>query len=230
MSLLRRIRPTVFDPKWGQLPLRSRVNASTISHSTKSTNISKPPATSFTNELEAKELERKDLEKFVLALKVPLKTPREPQIPIKPLSESVKELLPLLRAQEPHYITAHIHGKPYLVTEGDSVKLPFLMHDVRPGDVLRLNRASVLGSRDFTLKSAATPKGQRPIYLDERLFVCRATVIGVESEPMRIMEKTKRRQRHVKTVRSKHKYTVLRISELKVNSLEEVEAITEVQS
>ena len=206
------------------------MNASTISHSTKSTNISKPPATSFTNELEAKELERKDLEKFVLALKVPLKTPQEPQIPIKPISESVKELLPLLRAQEPHYITAHIHGKPYLVTEGDSVKLPFLMHDVRPGDVLRLNRASVLGSRDFTLKSAATPKGQRPIYLDERLFVCRATVIGVESEPMRIMEKTKRRQRHVKTVRSKHKYTVLRISELKVNSLEEVEAITEVQS
>jgi len=48
-------------------------------------------------------------------------------------------------------------------------------------------------------------------------------VIGIESEPMRIMEKTKRRQRHVKHVYSKHRFTVLRISELGVKSLEEYE-------
>ena len=44
----------------------------------------------------------------------------------------------------------------------------------------------------------------------------RARVIGVESEPMRFLEKTKRRQRHVKTVKSKHRFTVLRIFELRV--------------
>ena len=52
--------------------------------------------------------------------------------------------------------------------------------------------------------------------MDDSYFVCRAVVTGVESEPMRVMKKTKRRQRKVKTVKSKMRYTVLRITELKV--------------
>jgi hypothetical protein len=87
------------------------------------------------------------------------------------------------------------------------------MPHVLPGDILRLTRASLLGSRDYTLKG--TP------YVDERLFVCRARVVGVESEPMRIKEKTKRRQRRVKTVKSKHKHTILRVCEVRVRGLEE---------
>ncbi|KAH7026479.1 ribosomal protein L21-like protein [Microdochium trichocladiopsis] len=122
--------------------------------------------------------------------------------------QSITELLPLLRAQPNHYITAHIHGFPYLVTEGDQVRLPFRMPGVLPGDVLRLNRASVLGSRDYTLKGEP--------YIDEGLFECRATVLGTESEPLRVKIKTKRRNRRSQRVTSKHKYTILRISELKV--------------
>jgi len=53
--------------------------------------------------------------------------------------------------------------------------------------------------------------------LDERLFMCRATVLGTESEPMRTKIKTKQRQRRVKKVESKHRYTILRISELDIN-------------
>lgn len=89
------------------------------------------------------------------------------------------------------------------------------MPGVQTGDVLRLNRASVLGSRDFTLKGAP--------YIDERLFEVRARVMGVESEPLRIKEKTKRRQRKVKRVKSKHRFTVLKIAEVRVKSLEEIE-------
>jgi large subunit ribosomal protein L21 len=89
------------------------------------------------------------------------------------------------------------------------------MPGVVPGDVLRLNRASSLGSRDYTLKG--TP------YLDERIFECRASVMGTEAEPMRIKEKTKRRNRKVKTVKSKHKFTVLRIAEVRVKNLEEID-------
>jgi large subunit ribosomal protein L21 len=125
-------------------------------------------------------------------------------------------MLPLLAAQPSHYISAHIHAKPYLVTAGDSVRLPFHMPGVVPGDVLRLNRASSLGSRDYTLKG--TP------YLDERIFECRATVMGVEAEPMRIKEKKKRRNRRINTVKSKHKYTILKIAEIKVKNLEDIEA------
>lgn len=52
--------------------------------------------------------------------------------------------------------------------------------------------------------------------MDERDFVCRARVVGVEGEPMRVVEKTKRRQRHTKTVRSKMRFTVLRVVEVRV--------------
>ncbi|KAK0392434.1 hypothetical protein NLU13_1929 [Sarocladium strictum] len=138
-----------------------------------------------------------------------------PAAPPAPIDDSVRNLLPFLAAQPGHYITVHIHGFPYLVQEGDSIRLPFRMPGVLPGDVLRLNRASVLGSRDYTLKGAPQ--------IDERVFECRATVIGVESEPMRIKIKTKRRQRKKKQAKSKHRYTILRISELNVKSLEDIE-------
>jgi hypothetical protein len=144
------------------------------------------------------------------------------------------------------------------------------MHGVEPGDVIRLNSAVNIGSRDYTLKAAAPaprPKSaftSKPVvqgldgpldaqeesqldapstpfasavaphfiphiakgkhgYLDERLFVCRAVVMGVENEPMREKKKTKRRQRYVQNIRSKHRYTILKIKELTVKGLEELE-------
>lgn len=89
--------------------------------------------------------------------------------------------------------------------------LPFLLGDeVRVGDTLRLTHASVLGSREYTVKGAP--------WIDPALFVCRATVIGETSEPMRVKEKTKRRQRRIKKVKSKHRYTVLRIKEVRIRA------------
>ena len=131
------------------------------------------------------------------------------------MTKSLLETLPQLANQKPHYISAHLHDRPYLVTEGDHLRLPFLMPNVQPGDVLRFNRASILGSRDFTLKG--TP------YVDERLFECRVRVMGVDSEPLRVKEKTKRRRRHVQKVTSKHRYTLLRVMEVKVKSVEELQ-------
>lgn len=145
------------------------------------------------------------------------------------LTPSIRKLLPLLQTQPAHYITAHLHGRPYLLTRGDTLRLPFQMPHVRPGDILRLNRATHIGSRDYTLKAPESVKGnadhgKKVYYLDERLFTCRARVVGVESEPLRIEEKTKRRQRHTKHVKSKLHFTVLKISDLEVKSLEEYEA------
>ncbi|RDA83078.1 hypothetical protein CP532_2550 [Ophiocordyceps camponoti-leonardi (nom. inval.)] len=143
-----------------------------------------------------------------------------PSAPPTPIADSVRRLLPVLAAQPGHYVTVHIHGFPYLVQEGDQVRLPFRMPGVVPGDVLRLNRASVLGSRDFTMKGAP--------HIDDRLFVCRATVLGTESEPMRIKIKKKRRCRRKRQAKSKHRYTILRISELSVvPEFPEVEAPVE---
>lgn len=157
------------------------------------------------------------------------------------LSKSLQELLPALSAQTPHYITAHIHSFPYLLTEGDVLRLPTTLGlDLQPGTILRLNRASILGSKDYTLKAGTSdPQHSSPPhirgesftnkkrtgetnYIDDRLFECRVRVMGVDSGPMMIKQKKKRRNRHLKEARSKHKYTVLRVMQVKVNSLQEV--------
>ncbi|ROT35600.1 hypothetical protein SODALDRAFT_363459 [Sodiomyces alkalinus F11] len=130
------------------------------------------------------------------------------------LSDSVRQLLPLLASQPSHYITVHIHGRPYLVTPGDAIRLPFHMPGVVPGDVLRLDRASVIGSRDFTLKGSP--------YIDDRVFECRAVVTGSELEPVRITVKKKQRTRRARRVRSQHRFTTLTISELKIKGVEEI--------
>jgi len=141
--------------------------------------------------------------------------PNTAGVPLPPVPETAQKstapsetlrLLPLLRAQPKHYITIHIHAFPFLVTVGDKVTLPFRLKGVKIGQTLRLTHASLLGSRDYTLKGHP--------YIDEQLFECRATVVEETAEPMRTKEKTKRRQRRVKKVKSKHVYTVLRIKEL----------------
>lgn len=145
------------------------------------------------------------------------------------LSHSLQTLLPRLTAQKPHYIVSHIHRFPYLLTEGDILRLPFHMHGVSPGDVLRFNRASILGSRDYTLKAGAkntesydAKRTGEPQYIDERLFECRMRVMGLETNPMMDKEKKKRRNRHKKVVHSKHKYTVLRVMQIKVKNIDEL--------
>jgi large subunit ribosomal protein L21 len=212
-------------------------------------------------------LAKKSAKKSAPALPTPAASPKAPL----EISPEVREMLPLLRAQGPHYISAHIHAQPYLLTQGDTLRLPFYMKGVEPGDVIRLDRATHLGSRDYTLKAAvkspklksptmqtievldpttgnlastsrvmpggslasapgavAAPhfiphiaKGKYP-YLDDRLFVCRAVVMGVESEPLRILQKTKRRQRKVKNIKSKHRYTILKIKEVRLRTEDEL--------
>ncbi|KAH7060839.1 hypothetical protein B0J12DRAFT_346264 [Macrophomina phaseolina] len=217
------------------LPIRAR-HLSTVSHTLEPGNVPDELIRSGTHK--TSEPARRPTETAAAsnssapssASPLPSPTAEAPSEGNTPLSDSVKELLPLLQAQKPHYISAHIHAKPYLLTAGDTLRLPFLMHGVQPGDVLRLNRASILGSRDFTLRAPAPIKGTRERpgtimhYLDDRLFVCRAMVVGVESEPLRVKEKTKRRNRHTKHVKSKHRYTVLRVTELTIRTPEEVEA------
>lgn len=147
---------------------------------------------------------------------VPLEKQPIPPTFTSPLevTESLMARLPHLAGQKPHYIVAHLHARPYLLTEGDHLRLPFLMPKVQTGDVLRFNRASALGSRDFTLKGSPQ--------IDERMFECRVRITGVEAEPLRIKEKTKRRQRHVKQARSKHRYTIMRVMDVRVKTPEEL--------
>ncbi|CDM32219.1 hypothetical protein DTO013E5_3572 [Penicillium roqueforti] len=130
------------------------------------------------------------------------------------VTKSLMSQLPHLAGQKPHYIVAQLHARPYLLTEGDHIRLPFLMPKVKAGDILRFNRASALGSRDFTMKGSPT--------IDERIYECRVRVTGVDAEPLRIKEKTKRRQRHVKQAKSKHRYTLMRVMDVRVKTPDEL--------
>lgn len=216
------------------LPLRARIT--TVSHSLETGNVPEPLIRS------GQHISQAAKERAQTPQPLAADAPKPAAAHIKPspharsdivssqLTPTIRQLLPLLQTQPAHYITLHLHGNPYLLTKGDSIRLPFLMPNVRPGDVLRLNRATHIGSRDYTLKAPEAVKGnadhgKKVYYLDERLYTCRARVVGIESEPLRVEEKTKRRQRHTKHVKSKLHFTVLKISELEVRSLEEYETV-----
>ncbi|KAK3073925.1 hypothetical protein LTR53_004053 [Teratosphaeriaceae sp. CCFEE 6253] len=282
--LSRNIKRALLDSRWPTPPtflLPWAATLTTVSQATDTNAIPPPLANAGPHPPRARSQHKTPLSSASPPPPVPQLPAATAAAPPPALSDSVRELLPVLAAQGPHYIAAHLYDRPYLVTAGDTVRLPFLMKGVEPGDVLRLNRASVLGSREYTLKAAAAgPKLKSPTmsstsvldptsgslashstvmsapstllpgavgrsalaaphfvphiaqgkvaYLDERLFVCRAVVMGVESEPLRIKEKTKRRQRKVKKVKSKHQYTILRIKEVSVRGVGELESGVEV--
>ncbi|KAK9466418.1 ribosomal protein L21-like protein [Lipomyces arxii] len=109
----------------------------------------------------------------------------------------------------PMYATIRIHKNSFLVSVGDRVTLPYRLKDVNVGDIIRLTQIETLGSRKFTWKG-------EPFINDERAVV-KARVVEHTKEPMREKIRTKRRNRRVKHIKSKHHYTVLTISEIGVN-------------
>ena len=234
MALLARTARTALQGTRASLPPPStllRASITTQSHTLEAGNVPDPLIQS--GQRVSQDLKEK-VNSNTLSPKAPAPaTPSTPHtrsdIVSSHLTPSIRTLLPLLHSQPAHYMTLHIHGHPYLLTKGDTLRLPFLMPDAKPGDILRLNRATHIGSRDYTLKAPEALKGtadhgKQTFYLDERLFTVRARVVGIETEPMRVEEKTKRRQRHTKHVFSKMRFTVLKISELEVKSLEEYES------
>ncbi|KAL1896768.1 hypothetical protein Sste5346_004401 [Sporothrix stenoceras] len=136
---------------------------------------------------------------------------------VGPASTSVSSANPSV------YATVQIHGRPYLVTPGDSVRLPFKMPGVQPGDELLLNRVGVVGNRTVTAVAGA---GAGTSKVGEESFdvpyvpgaTVKAVVLGVETEPLRTLVVKKRRTRRKRTVKSKHHYTVLRIQEVSVEA------------
>lgn len=278
--LSQNLKRALLDSRWPLPPtflLPWTATLTTVSHPPSASNLPPPPAPASPRVQRdqpvpaAPAQANQSLSEIQSLVETQLATPQ--QTPLR-LSDSVRTLLPSLQSQTPHFITAHIHDRPYLLTAGDTVRLPFFMKGVEPGDILRLNCASLIGSREYTLKaSAAAPKlrsatreasssaaaiepttaadmtqptpssvereeGAAPhfiphiakgktSYLDDRLFVCRAVVMGVESEPMREKTKTKRRNRKIKTVKSKLRYTVLRVKEVTVRGLDELEGEVE---
>ena len=118
--------------------------------------------------------------------------------------------LEALRLQPQHYAKVQVDGKAYTLTKGDLLHLPTRLKQTQIGDTLRLTHATMIGSRDFTIRGKH--------YVRDNLFECLVTVVEHTKQPMLRTIKRKRRNRHVKQIESKQPYTVLRVSELKVAS------------
>ncbi|EJS43140.1 mrpl49p [Saccharomyces arboricola H-6] len=106
------------------------------------------------------------------------------------------------------YAVFKIHNRPYLVTKGDRVILPFKLKEAEVGDVLNMTDVTALGSRNYKLVDYP---------IDSSLYTLKATVVGKTKRAFQTREVTKRRNRRVRHANSKGDLTVLRISELSVN-------------
>ena len=105
------------------------------------------------------------------------------------------------------YAIFRIHNRPYVVTEGDKVILPFKMKQADVGDVLNLTDVTTIGSRNYRLVDDP---------IDQSLYSLKATVLEKTKRKYRVREVTKRRNRKVRHAVSKGDLTIIRISELKV--------------
>ncbi|QPG76815.1 hypothetical protein FOA43_004209 [Brettanomyces nanus] len=106
------------------------------------------------------------------------------------------------------YATINIHNRPYLITEGDEIILPFRMKHADIGDVLEFTDITTLGSRNYTYHMK---KGVDPSFAS-----IKGVILEKTKSPMYIKEVTKRRNRHVRHVEVKHDLTKIRITQLKL--------------
>lgn len=106
------------------------------------------------------------------------------------------------------YAIFRIHNRPYLVTKGDKVILPFKVKQADVGDTLNLTDVITLGSRNYKLVDYP---------IDHSLYTLKATVLEKTKRAFEVREVTKRRNRKVRHAKSKGDLTIIRISELKMN-------------
>ncbi|VEU19559.1 DEKNAAC100111 [Brettanomyces naardenensis] len=123
-------------------------------------------------------------------------------------SKEIPDLTPL-KFEQKIYATIDIHNRPYLITEGDEIVLPFRMKHADVGDVLQFTDITTVGSRNFTYH---LKKG-----IDLAVASIKGVVVEKTKSPMYVKEITKRRNRHVRHVQVKHDLTKIRITELKLN-------------
>ena len=128
---------------------------------------------------------------------------------LQEIPEASKQIdLKPLKLSNELYAVFKIHNRPYLVTEGDKVILPFKVKEADVGDVLSLTDVVTIGSRNYRLVDYP---------IDSSLYTLKATVLEKTKRAFEVREVTKRRNRRVRDAKSKGDLTVIRIAELKLN-------------
>jgi large subunit ribosomal protein L21 len=131
---------------------------------------------------------------------IPLADTRPKPISLKTETKACG-LSPLLNTSDV-YMTVHINNFPYLISANDTLHLPFHLPDVPLGGILRMNKVSRIGCRDYTLEGHP--------FIDEKLYTLKMRVIEHTKQPLVITVKKKRRQRRARHLPNKQNYTVLK--------------------
>jgi ribosomal protein L21 len=108
-----------------------------------------------------------------------------------------------------------LYQQRYLLHAKDVLTVPQLKPAVRPGTKLALTRVFEVGTHDFALKAAA---GSRLTGVKVE-----ATVLEHTTSPMTFKHLKKRRKGYKKEIRSKMRYTRLRIGEIVVEGTGQAE-------
>ncbi|KAI9199477.1 uncharacterized protein BJ171DRAFT_570472 [Polychytrium aggregatum] len=123
------------------------------------------------------------------------------------MSKSTRESLDLLRNDGRLYAIMEIKGRPYHVTFNDIV-VTMKMKDLKPGDVISLDRVREIGGANYVLKGSP--------YIDPSYFTLTAVVtehsISKESVETHFLKRG-----FNKTVRNVNHHTSLRVAQLKIN-------------
>lgn len=121
--------------------------------------------------------------------------------------QSRSSALELLRSQPSHYVVASIYQRRYLLTPRDLLTVTRLK-DVKVGDIINLDSIHEVGSRDYTLQAS---EGS---HLAKDLVNCTATVVEHTKGRLEETVKFKKRKGYKKTIKTKPKYTRLRIGDI----------------
>ncbi|ODQ78125.1 hypothetical protein BABINDRAFT_168699 [Babjeviella inositovora NRRL Y-12698] len=132
------------------------------------------------------------------------------QAAAEPEAKTVTDLTPLkLSPSASLYATIKVHGRQFLVTEGDIINLPYNVKEADIGDKLHLNDVVTIGNRDFTYHQSEG--------ISQDLYKISCTVIEKTKKQLSKRIIKQKRTREYRRAFNKSPYTVVRVNELKLN-------------
>lgn len=119
----------------------------------------------------------------------------------------------VLNSQPQKYIVASLYSRRYLLHPKDILTVPQIKPFLPLGTKITLTRIGEVGTHAYQL---CAEKGHRLTGVS-----CEATVLEHTTSPMEVKHLKKRRKGYKKEIRSKHRFTRLRISDIVVRSTEQ---------
>lgn len=129
--------------------------------------------------------------------------------PLAAAPTALPDLTPLkLSPPDSLYALLRVHTRPFLVTKGDLVALPYNVKQASVGDKLTFDDVTTIGNSQFTYHQAGG--------IDPQLYEITGVVVDKTKKQLTQRIVKQKRQRGYRRAINKSPYTVVRISELRL--------------